>query len=315
MRNGLPPLLTVLLILGSAAPAWSKEDVQPEPDAAARAIASQVPDTDIFLLAIGVDGEPDKTSLRNLTRRNGYDNQPAFLPGGESLLFSAIGEDLQADVYRLNLASGDLRQLTHTPESEYSPTPLRDGGFSVERVESDGAQQLWRYTDDGRPEARLLHQFDNVGYHRWLSPERLAVFLVAEPMELVLATLDEAPVVPVATGIGRSFVQQPGSGRLYFLSELQDGRWQLHSREDASGESISHLDAPGQSQDMALDRRGRIWMASNAALWRWQPGQEDWLMVIDFGKALPGGITRLAFSEDDSSLAMVVSIAAGTKSE
>lgn len=313
MRSRVPRLLAVLLIIGTVAPAWPEEGDQQEPDAAARDIASQVPDTDIFLLAIGLDGEPDKASLRNLTHREGYDNQPAFLPGGESLLFSAIGEDLQSDVYRLDLAGGELLQLTHTSESEYSPTPLADGGFSVVRVETDGSQQLWRYTDDGRPDERLLQQIDNVGYHRWLSQERLALFLVAEPVELVLATLDEARVVPVATRIGRSFVQQTGSGRLYFLSELQDGRWQLRSREDGSGEIISYLDAPGQSQDMALDRQGRIWMAADTALWRWQPGQEDWLLVTEFGNVLPGGITRLAFSEDDSSLAMVVSLPAGAK--
>ena len=313
MRSGVPRLLAVLLIFGVAGPAWSEEGDQQEPDAAAREIASEVPDTDIFLLPIGQDGVPDKAGLRNLTRRDGYDNQPAFLPGGGSLLFSSIGEDLQSDVYRLDLAKGNLLQLTHTSESEYSPTPLVEGGFSVVRVETDGSQQLWRYTDDGRPGERLLHQFDNVGYHRWLSRERLAVFLVTDPVELVLATLDEAPVVPVATGIGRSFVQQPGLDRLYFLSQLQDGRWQLRSREDASGEIISYLDAPGQAEDMALDRRGRIWMASGTTLWRWQFGQDDWLAVVDFENALPGSITRLAFSEDDSKLAMVVSIPAGAK--
>jgi hypothetical protein len=311
MKNRLPPLLALSLIYGWASPVWSEEGDQQEPGTAARDIASQVPDTDIFLLALGADGEPEKASLYNLTHRPGYDNQPAFLPGGQGLLFSAIGEDMQSDVYRLDLASGNLLQLTHTAESEYSPTPLVDGGFSVVRVETDGAQQLWRYANDGRPVKRLLNQFDNVGYHRWLAQDSLALFLVAEPMELVLATLDGGPVVPVATGIGRSFVWQPESGRLYFLSELQGDRWQLRSREDGSGEIFTYLDAPGQSQDMALDGRGRVWMASGTTLWRWQPGQQDWLVAIDFGNALPGAITRLVFSEDDSRLAMVVSIPDG----
>ena len=311
MKNRVPLFLAVSLILVGARPVWSEEGDQQKPDAAARDIASQVPDTDIFLLTIGADGEPEKASLRNLTHRVGYDNQPAFLPGGQALLFSAIGEDLQSDVYSLELTGGNLRQLTHTSESEYSPTPLADGGFSVVRVETDGAQQLWRYGEDGRPVERLLQQFNNVGYHRWLSQGSLAVFLVAEPMELVLATLDDGPAVPVATGIGRSLIWQQESARLYFLGELQEGRWQLRSREDGSGEIVSHLHTPGQSQDMALDRQGRVWMASDTTLWRWQPGQQDWLAVVDFGDALPGAITRLAFSEDNASLAMVVSLPDG----
>ena len=161
MKNRVPLFLAVSLILVGARPVWSEEGDQQKPDAAARDIASQVPDTDIFLLTIGADGEPEKASLRNLTHRVGYDNQPAFLPGGQALLFSAIGEDLQSDVYSLELTGGNLRQLTHTSESEYSPTPLADGGFSVVRVETDGAQQLWRYGEDRRPVERLLQQFNN----------------------------------------------------------------------------------------------------------------------------------------------------------
>ena len=60
-------------------------------DSAGAAIAAGVPNTDIFLLSVkDIDDSPDPANLRNLTARPGYDNQPAFVPGRQALLFSSI---------------------------------------------------------------------------------------------------------------------------------------------------------------------------------------------------------------------------------
>jgi hypothetical protein len=303
MKNSVQGLLLVLLAgLGSIF-AWADEDERGA--AAARDIASQVPNTDIFLLDFDASGEPETSTLRNLTRRAGYDNQPAFLPGGLAILFSRIGDDLQSDIYRLELSDGTVQRLTETSESEYSPTPLADGGFSVVRVETDGTQRLWRYTDQGKPAKMLIPRLDNVGYHRWLSKDRLALFLVAEPVELVLADLSGEKLEPIAAGIGRSFLDDRATGQLYFMNSLPDERWQLCSRDQDSGEISVLIPAPGTSQDMAMDGKGRIWMAADRTLWRWQPGQQEWTPVADFDGGFAANITRLAFSDDGSRMALV----------
>jgi hypothetical protein len=301
-------LLFVWLAGLGPALAWAEADAQTG-NAAAEEIASQVPDTDIFLMRINADGEPDLASLRNLTRRVGYDNQPAFLPAGATILFSAIGDDLQSDIYSLGLSDGSLKPVTQTPESEYSPTPMAGGGFSVVRVESDGTQHLWRYSAEGAPLEMLEPELGNVGYHHWLAKDRLALFLVEEPTELVLVRLDDRKAEPVATDIGRSFSRDPESGSLYFLRSAPEGAWQLCSRNETSGEIAVHITAPGNSQDMAIDKQGWIWMADGKTLWRWRPGQDHWSSVMDLNGRLPGGITRLAFSGDASELAMVVDMA------
>ena len=89
-----------------------------------------------------------------MTNRAGYDSQPYFLPDSSGFLFASIGDDGQADVYSYDLSSGAVARLTDTPESEFSPTPMTDGGFSTVRVEMDQAQRLWAFDNDG--EARLL---------------------------------------------------------------------------------------------------------------------------------------------------------------
>lgn len=284
------------------------DEGRPTGDSAAEDIASQVPDTDIFLVGIDAGGVPDKASLRNLTARPGYDNQPAFSPGGQQLIFSSIRGDLQSDIYGVDLSGGEARRLTETPQSEYSPTPLPGGGFSVVRVEEDGSQRLWVYNADGSADEMLLDELDNVGYHLWLSDTALALFLVDEPMKLVLGNAESSGVQLVATDIGRSFARDSRKGMLYFLASSGEGQWRLTGLELDTDQRVSYLDTPGGSQDMALDRKGRVWMASGTTLWRLQPGGPEWELVADLGEALGGTITRLTFNQDDSSLAMVVSM-------
>lgn len=276
---------------------------------AAREIATQVPDTDIFLLELDEAGAVLEGSLRNLTRRPGYDNQPAFLPGGQRLLYSAIVEDSQSEVYELDLAADASRRLTRTAESEYSPTPLPDGGFSVVRVEADGSQYLWRYSAGGEPGQIVMPGLGNVGYHRWLDDGALVLFLVGEPMSLVLADPDQGATRSLATGAGRAFASAPDGGLLLVMPREADS-WTLCRWQGEGAALDCRLDTPGRSQDFALDGLGRVWMAWEQSLYRWQPGQEGgWETVVDLaGQGLAGQITRLAFSDDGRRLALVVNM-------
>lgn len=277
-------------------------------ESAAEEIASQVPDTDIYVVGITAEGSPDLASMRNLTSRPGYDNQPAFLAGGQQLMFSSIRGGLQSDIYAVGVDGGDAWRVTDTVQSEYSPTPLPGGGFSVVRVEEDGTQRLWAYKADGTPGQMLVRELDNVGYHLWLSATSLALFLVDEPMKLVLQDTEDSGLRLLATDIGRSFARDPDKGMLYFLLSEGEDKWRLTGLDLASGSQTSYLETPGGSQDMALDRQGRVWMASGTTLWRLQPGEAEWEVVADFGETLRGTITRLAFNQDGSGLAMVVSM-------
>jgi len=281
-----------------------------EERSAAEAIASAVPDTEIFLVQVDVAGRtvaPD--TLRNLTSRLGYDNQPAFIAKGRALLFSSIRDGLQSDVYRLDTGTGTESRLTETAESEYSPTPLADGRFSVVRVESDGSQRLWLYSAEGKPLERLVPAVDNVGYHTWISGDRLALFLVEDPVRLVEAHLDSMDQRELAISVGRSFPMDKRSGRLYALQLRADSGADIVSRDMSGGDGWTvRGKAPDGSQDMATGPAGDIWMADGKRLLVLPEGESDWLLVADFGGRVPGPIGRLAFSSDFASLALVVTM-------
>jgi len=114
--------------------------------ASAGATFGQVPSTDIFVFS--VDGSRLGEAQR-VTDREGYDNQPRFLRGGNELVYSSL-RDGQTDIYRHDLRTDETTRIVATAESEYSPTPI-PGTRSISLV---------RITRPGRPAERhdLLHR-------------------------------------------------------------------------------------------------------------------------------------------------------------
>ena len=295
-------------------------------------VAQDVPTTDVYLVAIEPgEGElPNLGEPRNLTDRQGYDNQPAFLPDGSGILYTSMvpGPEegtLQTDIVHLDLASGETRWVTRTPDtSEYSPTPI-DGGkaLSVVRVEPDGKQRLWSFPLDGEDEPELLlPNVEPVGYHAWEGDDELVLFVLGEPHTLQRVQLGgEARVI--ASNIGRALHRIPGERAAFSFVHKGEPAPAAESDEaageDAPAETwwVRRLDVaddrleplietfPGR-EDLTWDPAGRAWTADGSKLYRWCPAcGADWKLVADLGDAGLNDITRLAVSPDGKWLAVV----------
>jgi hypothetical protein len=145
----------------------------------AAALASQAapspPDTEVFLASLFVrDAKIEIGKPINISNSPRYDNQPAFTPDGQSVLFTSVRGGRKpdpansaatgSDIYRYEIATELLSQVTNTPESEYSPTVTPDGRhISVIRVEADGTQRLWRFALDGTQPEFVLRDINPVG--------------------------------------------------------------------------------------------------------------------------------------------------------
>jgi len=123
------------------------------------------PGTDIWVADLTIrGGHVSIGKPMNVTSRPGYDNQPAVLPDGSGFLYTRIGADGQADIWRYDFVTRAARTITTTPESEYSPTFMpRSGGISVVRVELDSTQRLWRLDPDGGHPALLFEKIKQIG--------------------------------------------------------------------------------------------------------------------------------------------------------
>ena len=159
--------------------------------------------SDIFISKItGGDDGPRFSTPVNVTKREGYDNQPSFTPDGRAILYTSI-RDGQADSWRYDLARDTLTRITTTLESEYSPTVMPNGAtFSAVRVEADSTQRLWSFDLDGDNPQILLHDIKPVGYHAWADANTLALFVLGQPTTLQLADVTLGTARVMASNIG-----------------------------------------------------------------------------------------------------------------
>jgi dipeptidyl aminopeptidase/acylaminoacyl peptidase len=267
------------------------------------------PSTDIFLAELherGGGGRVEISAPINVTRRTGYDNQPAFTADGRSFLYTSVA-DGQAEIWRYDIAAGRSLRLTTTPESEYSATPLPDGsGFSVVRVEADSTQRLWRFDWDGGHPTLILAAVKPVGYHAWGDANTVALFVLGQPATLQIADLRTGAATPVARDIGRSVQRVPGRRAISFVQKGADSVWWVSDLDLATREIRPLVRTlPGVDQ-YAWTPAGVLLMAKGAKLYQWNRARgADWEEVADLTALGIAGITRLAVSRQGERLALV----------
>lgn len=273
------------------------------------ATAQQAPPaTDVWIAALVLDSDIWRTdSPRNLTDRDGYDNQPAFTPDGSRLLYTSY-RDGQTDIWEIDLAAGVQRQVTATPESEYSPTPFGDGSrFSTVRVETDGTQHLWSFAyPDGDEPRPLAPEVTGVGYHAWLDETTLALFVLGEPFTLRTLDLEAGFATTVAEEIGRSIHRIPGSSEASFVAPDGDG-FALFAVAADGGERRRLAPAPAsEHRDYAWMPDGTLLAAVGSKLYHLDPATGGgWLEIADLAESGVSDITRIAVAPAGDHLAFV----------
>jgi Tol biopolymer transport system component len=265
------------------------------------------PSTDVYLVSLDVDplawglGQPI-----NVTDRDGYDNQPRFLPDSSALLYTSIRNG-QADIYRYDLGTRSNRQLTKTPESEYSPTPMPSGdGFSTVRVEADGTQRLWSFDHSGGNPVLLLEETAPVGYHGWLDAHRLGLFVLGSPPTLEVADLGAQTSVVRTNSIGRSIHLTPDGDSMSFVSKPPGGTWTIDVLEIEGTNRRTLMPTPEGSEDFTWAPDGWLVSSQGSRLLVARPGAEEpWQEVANLEGAGVRDITRLDISDDFRWMALV----------
>lgn len=265
------------------------------------------PGTDIWLADLTLrDGHVALGTPVNVTARAGYDNQPAFLPDGSGLLYTRIGTDAQADVWRYDFATRSARAIITTPESEYSPTPIPGGDISVVRVERDSTQRLWRFDADGTNPTLLLERLKPVGYHAWTGERTLALFVLGSPNALVLATAGGERADTVARDIGRSPQSVPGRHAATFVQRVDSTESWL-AEVDGETHAVRRLvRLPPGADFHAWTPGGLVLTSDGVTLYQWDShAAGPWVPVADLAALGLREVTRLAVSPGGDRLALV----------
>jgi hypothetical protein len=314
-------LLLVLAIgvLAACATAESPAPVTEDeaaPDAADPYVptAASAPSTDIWIGSLSGTGT-DLTirNLRNVTDRDGYDNQPAFLTDGSGILYTSGRDDLQTDIFRYDIETETTHQVTDTASSEFSATPLPDGGFSTIH-EASGEQLLWRFDDDGTDGGSILPTVQPVGYQAWANSSTVAMFVLGDPPTLQIGDLTTGEATAVAENIGRSLHKVPGAEAISFVDKGAGDVWWIRQFDLDSGEIGEIIQTLAGREDMAWTPEGVIVMGDGSELYAWQPGG-SWWRIADLSRFGVVGITRLAVSPAGDRIAIVAERPAPTPAD
>ena len=278
--------------------------------ATASSALAQGAGTDVYLAPITrirdsvVIGKPI-----NITHRPGYDNQPSFLPNSRGILYTVVGADAQADIWRYDIAERRTSRVTLTRESEYSAAVMPGARrMSVIRVEADSTQRLWSFDLDGTNPQLLLSALKPVGYHAWLTPSRLATYVLGSPSTLHIIDSDGGHDEVRARDIGRALQRIPGRDAFsYTQRDSAKTLWIM--TQMTSGESITMIvKAAADNEYHVWTPDGVLLSATNGMLVRWNRALDattGWIPVADLSRAGVKNVSRLAVSPDGRWLAFV----------
>jgi hypothetical protein len=297
-------------------------------------VSAKMPGFDIYVGDLALqDNRLQVSQLKALTSRVAYDNQPLFLPDGDSLLYtSAITNNKieqkveQTDSMLISLKSGEVSNLTKSTESEYSPTSMPFGNsFSVIRAVGD-KQKLWRYPlnpeqQSAKPASELLANVNPVGYHAWVDNSRLILFVLGEPHTLQLADINKQTSQVLDDDIGPSLFAIPHSSLhgtshgslMSYTASVGEGdniQWQLKSYHPETGQIAVLTTLPKGAYYYAWSGNGYAIAAVDGLLMQWDKGNPDkgWLQFADVSDMCPKGITRLSTNLQSSKIALVCTL-------
>ena len=246
----------------------------------------------------------------NISNNPGYDNQPSFLADSSAVLFASNRDTKQNDIYKYDIATKQVIQLTKTDENEYSPIQSLDGKsfLCVHGTE----QSIFRYDMDGsHPRLAYKHGDALIGYHVWTTPTEFAAFILAtatapQSLQVINTTTGKGEVIE--TNTGRSLLHRIGHNTISFVSKTDPQKWMI-KEFDITTHAVSLItETVPKSEDLTWLPDGRMLMASGSKLFAWQAGTPGWSEIADFTAAGIKRITRLAASRDGKYLAIVAEL-------
>lgn len=270
--------------------------------------------TDLYLIQIVVDGErlvfahPVK-----INESEGYNNQPFFHPDGASLFYSS-GVGSSTDIYRYNIETGKTTRLTDTPDSEYSPTVMPGGTqFSVIQLITGegpraGAQPLIAFPIEGGQPELIYEDGEKVGYHAWIDPDSVAMFLLGSPNFLQITNLKEQTSIRVAENIGRSLYKIPSQEAISFSLGKEEGLDVIMRYDLKTGKTESIVPMLDGNSFYAWSSSGMLVMGVGSELFGFRPEEDkDWQVIWDLSDLGIKTISRIAIHPKTLWIAIVSS--------
>ncbi len=272
-------------------------------------VRSQAPSTDIYLFDYSIDkGEINLKNPKLLTYFNdgGYNNQPSFFDNDLLYISSDYKAENNTEIYGLDLRRDRLYRVTKTTQSEYSPTLMPDQKhLSVIRQKNTQPmdQHLWQYPVDQSGEGNaIIEDLTNVGYHCWIGPYKVIMFLVDDPHKMVEYNVVNGTQEIIANDIGRSLHRR--GNVLYYVEKVSRKFWYLKAYNFVHNTVEVITQTLREKEDFVIGEDGTFYMSSGTFLFAFSPdADKTWRKVVDLNQFGLSNVSRLAISK--SRIAMV----------
>jgi Tol biopolymer transport system component len=242
------------------------------------------------------------SNQKNITNRKGYDNQPSFHPDQPLIYFSSFNDSRRADIKTFNYKTNSTKLFTETREREYSPTVTPDKNFISCIIQRDnGAQDLGEYPIAGGQPSVIINNL-TVGYHAWLNPTTLVLFVLGEPNTLRVFDVATGKDTVVKEKVGRALHKIPSQKAVSFVDKSED-IWKIKRFDGKTIEIICET-LPNR-EDLAWTPDGKIIMSDGRQFFYYDTNlNTGWKM---FFASDVGGVSRVAISANGKKIAFVVS--------
>lgn len=247
----------------------------------------------------------------NISKNEGYDNQPSFTADGTAILFSSTRNN-QTDIAKYEINENYRLWITATPQSEYSPVsyPKKKKYFTVVRTNEDGTQFLYKYAYKNKAPEILIPNL-TVGYYLWFDNKTVISYVLGEIETMQVSNFKYKIKYPIQSYIGRSLNKIPqsftnGENLLSYISKSHESP-EIYAINPVNSEEKYLADALENSEDLTWTSDGTILMGRNDKIFKLKPGvDKDW-MAINIESDLPlKNITRIVVSPDGTKIAVVV---------
>jgi WD40 repeat protein len=177
-------------------------------------------------------------------------------------------------------------------------------------VERNSTQRLWSFALDGSDPRLVLADLKPVGYHLWLSKDRLAAYVLGTPSSLHLVRADGSRDTVIARDIGRALQPMPGAVLFSYTQRDTTKRLRVMGAyriaDDPFPQPLVYL--PEDNEYHTWTPSGTLLTVSKGVLLRWngKTGRiAAWLPVADLTPNGVKNVSRLVVSPDGKWLAFV----------
>jgi hypothetical protein len=265
----------------------------------------QIPNTDIWLFSIKNEkGNWVIEKGENITKREGYDNQPSFSEDEKKIYYVGVYTDKQADIYLYDIGKKKNIQLTKTPESEYSPVYIKsNNSICSVVVEKDSAQRIWLYDEKLGIAKKNLFVEDSIGYYQFLNADTILYYKLTKPHSLRAHSLSTGQDVWLADHPIRGFKT---INRHEFIFGVKDSTSVNYYRYNTVlQKAYKYCNYKSLNEDIVWHESLGLLKSEQASILRYDERQEKWLLLFDFSKFNIKKITRFAFDSKNKKIAIV----------